>query len=45
MPKYIFVYHQPTGNVPGNDQDALSAWEGFFQRIADHVVDPGQPVF
>jgi hypothetical protein len=45
MPKYIFVYHQPTGYVPGNDQDALSAWEEFFQRIADHVVDPGQPVF
>ena len=45
MSKYIFVYHQPTGYIPGTDQQAMSAWESFFQRIADHVVDPGQPVF
>jgi len=45
MPKYIFTYHQPQDYVPGTDSAALAAWQSFFEGIADHVVDPGQPVF
>jgi hypothetical protein len=45
MPKYILTYHQPKGYVPGSDTDAMVAWQSYFDRTADHVVDLGQPVF
>ena len=45
MPTYIFTYHQPAGYVPGSDTTVTAAWEAFFERIGDNVVDPGQPVF
>lgn len=44
MPKFIFTYHPPAGYVPRSDAEAMAAWQGFFERIADSVVDPGQPV-
>jgi hypothetical protein len=44
MPTFIFAYHQPTGYVPGRDPGVIAAWEGFFESLGDHVVDPGQPV-
>jgi hypothetical protein len=31
--------------VPGSDNNAIAAWEGFFEQIGESVVDPGQPVF
>jgi hypothetical protein len=43
--KYIFTYHQPEGYVPRTDSDAMAAWQSFFDGIAAHVVEPGQPVF
>jgi hypothetical protein len=45
MPKYIFVYHQAAGYVPGSDPNATLAWEKYFESICESVVDPGQPVF
>ena len=50
MPKYIFTYHQPAGYLPdgyrpGGDAKVTAAWQGFFETIADHIADPGQPVF
>jgi hypothetical protein len=42
MPKYVFAYHQPKGYVP--TADVPSAWMAFFGAMADHIVDPGQPV-
>jgi hypothetical protein len=45
MPHFIFTYQQPVGYVPGSNSDALAAWQRYFEQIADHVVDPGQPVF
>jgi hypothetical protein len=42
MPKFVFTYHQPQGYVPA--ADVPSAWMSFFGALADHVVDPGQPV-
>jgi hypothetical protein len=44
MPKYIFTYHQPEGYVPGTDGDAMAAWQSFFDGIASHIADTGQPV-
>jgi hypothetical protein len=44
MPKYVFAYHQPTGYVPTSAEEVTSAWMAFFETMADHVVDPGQPV-
>jgi hypothetical protein len=43
--KYLFSYQQPRDYVPGTDPDAIAAWQGFFEGMADRVVDPGQPVF
>ena len=37
--------HQPKGYVPRADADVIAAWQSFFEGLADHVVDPGQPVF
>jgi hypothetical protein len=45
MPKYVFTYHQPKGYVPRANADVIAAWQSFFEGIADHIVDPGQPVF
>src|SRR5438309_5992887 len=45
MPKYVLTYHQPKGYVPRADADVIAAWQSFFEGLADHVVDPGQPVF
>lgn len=45
MPNYLFTYHQPKGYVPGSNAETMSAWQTYFAGIADHVVDPGQPVF
>jgi hypothetical protein len=45
MPKYLFAYQQPTGYVPGTDDNVFAKWEAFFTDIADHVIDPGMPVF
>ena len=45
MAKYIFSYHQPAGYVPRTDSEATAAWQSFFEGIAAHVADPGQPVF
>ena len=45
MPQYVFTYHQPKGYVPGTDADAMAAWQSYFEDIADHIVDPGKPVF
>jgi hypothetical protein len=45
MPKYVFTYHQPNGYVPRADENVIAAWQSFFEGIAGHVVDPGQPVF
>jgi YCII-related domain len=45
VPHYVFTYQQPKGYVPGTDADAMGAWQSYFEEIADHVVDPGKPVF
>ena len=45
MPKYVLTYHQPKGYVPRADAAVIAAWQSFFEGLADHVVDPGQPVF
>ena len=45
MPKYIFTYHLPEGYTPGTDSNATAAWQSFFDGIASHVADIGQPVF
>ena len=44
MSKFIFTYHLPAGYVPGSDPRATEAWQGFFDGMFDHVVDPGLPV-
>ena len=44
MPRYIFTYHHPEGYVPGTDGDAMAAWQSFFDGIASHIADTGQPV-
>jgi hypothetical protein len=45
MPKYVLTYHQPKGYVPRADADVMTAWQSYFEGLADHVIDPGQPVF
>jgi hypothetical protein len=45
MGKYVLIYHQPDGYVPRADDGTVSAWLSFFEGIATHVVDMGQPVF
>ena len=44
MPKYVFIYHQPEGYVPGTDGAATAAWQSFFEGMADSIADPGLPV-
>jgi hypothetical protein len=45
VPKYVLTYHQPAGYVPRANDDVIAAWQSFFAGLADHIVDPGQPVF
>jgi hypothetical protein len=45
VPKYVLTYHQPAGYVPRANANVITAWQSFFEGIADHIVDPGQPVF
>jgi hypothetical protein len=45
MPKYVLTYHQPKGYVPRADADVMTAWQSYFEGLADHAIDPGQPVF
>jgi hypothetical protein len=57
MPQFIFSYRHSTDYAPGGvtqnggqrlvdvDDDAAVVWSAYFERIAPHVIDPGQPVF
>jgi hypothetical protein len=45
MSRYVLIYHQPAGYLPGRDAGATAAWEIYFEKIGDHIIEPGQPVF
>jgi hypothetical protein len=44
MPKYVFVYRAPRDYLPGAP-DAVAAWTEFRGRLANRVIDFGNPVF
>ena len=44
MTTYLLAYRAPKGYEPGGD-DAMEAWNAFFQTLDGHVVDAGNPVF
>lgn len=45
MAKFLFVYHG--GATPGSPEEgakAMAAWNAWFGKIGDAVIDPGNPV-
>src|SRR4051812_14048648 len=44
MPKYIFTYHQPSGYVPGANDDTMAAWQSYLGSIGENLVEMGAPI-
>ena len=44
MPTYLLVYRSAT-NSPPADQDAMAAWQAFFEDLGSNLVDIGNPIF
>jgi hypothetical protein len=45
MPNFILTYRYPHDYNALLDRESFPAWHSFLEKIAEHVVDPGWPVF
>jgi len=44
MTKYVLAFRSPKNYTPGGDE-TMAQWQSFFEGLAGHIVDPGNPVY
>ena len=44
MPKYVFTYRAPKGDVR-RDPETVAAWTSWFEQMGSRVTEVGNPVF